>query len=113
MTVLQALNVSDSSDIKRDGNPQGLLYCEVIAFTGALLIPRKEAADLAANIGCKVTPGVTKKTTLLVVGDQDLSKLSGKDKSSKHIKAEELISEGQSIRILKESDFEELVKNIE
>ena len=56
---------------------------------------------------------MTKKTTLLVVGDQDLSKLSGKDKSSKHIKAEELISEGQSIRILKESDFEELVKNIE
>ena len=104
---------SSSSDIKRDGNPQGLLYGEVIVFTGALLIPRKEAADLASNIGCKVAPSVTKKTTLLVVGDQDLSKLSGKDKSSKHIKVEELISKGQSIRILKESDFEELVKNVE
>ncbi|MBL4607048.1 MAG: 3'-5' exoribonuclease [Pseudomonadales bacterium] len=104
---------SSGSDVKRDGNPQGLLYGEVIVFTGALLIPRKEAADFAANIGCKVAPSVTKKTTLLVVGDQDLSKLSGKDKSSKHIKAEELISKGQSIRILKESDFQELVKNTE
>lgn len=104
---------SSASDVKRDGNPQGLLYGEVIVFTGALIIPRKEAADLAANIGCKVAPSVTKKTTLLVAGDQDLSKLSGKQKSSKHIKAEELISKGQSIRILKESDFQELVKNAE
>jgi len=104
---------SSGSDIKIDGNPQGLLYGEVIVFTGALIIPRKEAAYLAANVGCKVAPGVTKKTTLLVVGDQDLSKLSGREKSSKHIKAEELISKGQSIRILKESDFEELVKDAE
>jgi len=104
---------SSASDVKRDGNPQGLLYGEVIVFTGALIIPRKEAADLAANIGCKVAPSVTKKTTLLVVGDQDLSKLSGKQKSSKHIKAEELITKGQSIRIIKESDFQELVKNEE
>lgn len=104
---------SSGSDVKRDGNPQGLLYGEVIVFTGALVIPRKEAADFAANIGCKVSPNVTKKTTLLVVGDQDLSKLSGKEKSSKHIKAEELINKGQSIRILKESDFQELVKNAE
>jgi len=104
---------SRGSDIKRDANPQGLLYGEVIVFTGALILPRKEAADLAASIGCKVVPSVTKKTTLLVVGDQDLSKLSGKEKSSKHIKTEELISKGQSIRILKESDFEELVKNAE
>ncbi len=104
---------SSGSDIKRDGNPQGLLYGEVIVFTGSLVFPRKEAADLAANIGCKVAPSVTKKTTLLVVGEQDLSKLSGKEKSSKHIKAEELISKGQSIRILKESDFQELVKNTE
>lgn len=104
---------SSGSDVKRDGNPQGLLYGEVIVFTGALVVPRKEAADFAANIGCKVAPSVTKKTTLLVVGDQDLSKLSGKEKSSKHIKAEALISKGQSIRILKESDFQELVKNAE
>ena len=48
---------------------------------------------------------MTKKTTLLVVGDQDISKLLGKKKSSKHLKAEELKTKGQKIRILKESDF--------
>jgi DNA polymerase-3 subunit epsilon len=106
-------SASSSSNVKRDGNPQGLLYGEVIVFTGALIIPRKEAADFAEHIGCKVAPSVTKKTTLLVVGDQDLSKLSGKNKSAKHIKAEELIDKGQAIRILKESDFQELVKNAE
>jgi DNA polymerase-3 subunit epsilon len=48
---------------------------------------------------------VNKKTTLLVVGDQDISRLAGHDKSSKHRKAGDLIGEGQNIRILGESDF--------
>lgn len=104
-------NVSTGAAIKRDGNPEGELYGEILAFTGALEIPRREAADLAASIGCAVAAGVTKKTTLLVVGDQDISKLAGKEKSSKHIKAEQLIKKGQSIRILKESDFKELVNH--
>lgn len=74
-------------------------------------ISRTEAANLAANIGCSVGSGVTKKTTLLVVGDQDISKFAGKDKSNKHTKAEELILKGQDIRIIKESDFVELVNH--
>lgn len=106
-------NVSSGAAIKRDGNPEGELYGEILVFTGALEIPRSEAADLAASIGCTVAPGVTKKTTLLVVGDQDISKLAGKEKSAKHIKAEQLIKQGQSIRILKESDFKELVTHAE
>ena len=102
-------NSSTGSAINRDGNPEGELYGEVLVFTGALEIPRKEAADLAASIGCTVASGVTKKTTLLVVGDQDVTKLAGKAKSSKHLKAEQLITKGQEIRIIKESDFKELV----
>lgn len=102
-------NSSTGSAINRDGNPEGELYGEVLVFTGALEIPRKEAADLAASIGCTVASGVTKKTTLLVVGDQDVTKLAGKEKSSKHLKAEQLIAKGQEIRIIKESDFKELV----
>lgn len=104
-------NVSTGAAINRDGNPEGELYGETLVFTGALEIPRREAADLAASIGCTVAAGVTKKTTLLVVGDQDISKLAGRAKSSKHIKAEQLIKKGQSIRILKESDFKELVNH--
>lgn len=102
-------NLSTGAAIKRSGNPEGELYGEVMVFTGSLDIPRKEAADLAACAGCSVGIGVTKKTSILVVGDQDISKLAGKNKSSKHTKAEQLIQKGQNIRILKESDFKELV----
>lgn len=110
--VSQPIDPSRSSSgaaIKRDGNPEGELYGETLVLTGALKITRREAADLAASIGCTVASGVTKKTTLLVVGDQDITKLSGKSKSSKHIKAEGLVVKGHKIRIIKESDFKELV----
>jgi DNA polymerase-3 subunit epsilon len=96
--------------LKREGNPEGELFGEVLVFTGALEIPRREAADMAALVGCSVAPGVTKKTTMLVVGDQDVKKLAGNEKSSKHRKAEQLIEKGIRIRILKESDFKELVR---
>jgi len=95
--------------IRRDGNPDGPLFGEVVVFTGALAISRREAADLAASVGCEVTPGVTKKTTLLVVGDIDVQRLAGHEKSSKHRKAEELMAKGLPIRIIRETDFRELV----
>jgi DNA polymerase-3 subunit epsilon len=91
--------------IRRSGDGDGPLVGESIVFTGALSISRGLAADRAHELGAAVEPGVTKKTTLLVVGDQDLSKLAGQTKSSKHRKAEQLISKGQPIRILAESDF--------
>lgn len=94
--------------IRRDGNPDGPLFGEVIAFTGALTIPRREAADLAAGAGCEVASGVTKATTLLVVGDVDVQRFAGHRKSSKHRKAEQLIAQGVPIRILRETDFREL-----
>lgn len=102
---------SSSSAIKRDGNPEGPFFGEVLVFTGSLEIPRNEAADLAASIGCQVAQAVTKKTTILVVvGDQDIKKLGGHAMSLKHRKAEELIVKGALIRILQESDFKALVR---
>ena len=98
-----------SGKVALEGNPEGELYGQSVVFTGALSIPRKDAAAMAARIGCSVATSVSKKIDYLVVGDQDASRLSGKDKSSKHIKAEELIASGVPIRILKESDFKSLV----
>ncbi len=72
--VNRPIGTAESTTIKRDGNPNGLLFGEVIVFTGSLEIPRREAADMAAKIGCTVGQGVTKKTTILVVGDQDVTK---------------------------------------
>ncbi len=108
---LQPINpsASGSAAITRDGNPDGTLAGEVIVFTGALEIPRREAADLAASAGCDVASSVTKKTTLLVVGDMDVVRLVGHDKSSKLRKAEELVAAGHRLRIIRETDFKELV----
>ena len=92
-----------------DVNADGPLFGETDVFTGALELPRRDAAALAAQAGCAVKNSVSKSTTILVVGDQDIHKLAGGDKSSKHHKAEELIASGSQIRILGESDFQRLV----
>lgn len=96
---------SSAQAIRRDGDGDGPLVGESIVFTGALQMPRRAAADLAHEAGAGVEPGVTKTTTMLVVGDQDLDKLAGHEKSSKHRKAEQLISAGRPIRIVGEADF--------
>jgi DNA polymerase-3 subunit epsilon len=109
--VLLPIDPSRSSEgaaIRRAGSPEGLLHGEVVVFTGALRMIRSEAADRAARLGCEVAPGVTKKTTILVVGDQDVTLLAGHEKSSKHRKAEQLVREGQALRILRETDFDAL-----
>jgi DNA polymerase-3 subunit epsilon len=98
-----------SADLRRKGNPDGRLFGEAVVFTGALSIGRREAANLASRGGCEVLVSVTKRTTLLVVGDQDIKKLAGHEKSSKQRKAEQLIAEGQVIRIIGETDFKKML----
>ncbi len=99
------------STIKFEGNPEGSLYGESLVFTGALSLHRKEAAKIAADLGCNVGNSVSKKTSILVVGTQDTSKLAGYEKSSKHRKVEELIQQGVPIKILSEKDFIEMCNN--
>jgi len=100
---------SNSKKITKEGNPDGPLFGEITVFTGALEIPRREAVEMAALVGCQVVASVTRKTTMLVVGDQNVGRLAGHTKSSKHRKAEELILGGQQIRVVRESDFKEIV----
>jgi DNA polymerase-3 subunit epsilon len=91
------------------GNPDGVLAGEMIVFTGTLEIPRHEAAKLAADAGCDVRNTVTRTTTILVVGDQDVRRFGGNEKSSKHRKAEEMVRGGALLRIISETDFVRLV----
>ena len=98
-------NGESSTRIARDGNTEGPLFGEVAVFTGALTMPRRQAADMAAAAGCKVASDVSKSTTLLIVGDQDVRRLNGQVKSTKHRSAERLIEAGHIIRVLRESDF--------
>ncbi len=101
-----------SPPIKHEGNLDGPLFGEVVVFTGALSIPRRQAAKMAADLGCAVTNGVSKKVSLLVVGDQDVTKLAGHQRSSKHRKTLDLINKGCDIRILRETDFLAMIYDI-
>ncbi len=100
-----------SGDFHPDVNPGGDLAGEVVVFTGAFRIPRGDAVDAATSVGCRVDERVTQRTTLLVLGDQYITKPAGQQKSSKHRKVEELISKGHPIRILTETDFQHLVSS--
>ena len=102
---------SRGAAIERDGNPEGDLHGEVVVFTGTLDMLRREAADLAAGVGCQVDQNVTKKTTILVLGDQEAWRLAGYAKSTKHRKAELLVAEGCRIRIIREVDFNALIQS--
>ncbi|MDB5578784.1 MAG: polymerase-3 subunit epsilon [Bradyrhizobium sp.] len=93
------------SKVARKGDGDGPLLGETVAFTGKLQFSR-EAASVAASIaGANVDDGVNKRTTILVVGDQDLRLTKGQTKSAKHRRAEELIGQGCPITIVGESDF--------
>lgn len=91
--------------ITAEGAADGPLAGEVACFTGSLSIPRQIAAARAAAAGITVTASVSRRTTLLIVGDQDLSLLAGHAKSAKHRQAEEMIAQGAAIRIVGEHEF--------
>lgn len=98
--------------VKLEGDPNGLLYGEELVFTGTLSIPRAKAAQLAAAAGCRVTAGVTRETDFLVIGDKDIRTIrAGNKRSSKHQKVLDMIKKGYKVRILRESDFYELVES--
>ena len=86
------------------------MYGETLVFTGALAMPRHEAAQKAKEAGCNVVGNVSTKVSILVVGTQNKHKLTGMTKSSIHRNAEELIASGHEVQIISESDFLELIE---
>ncbi len=105
-------SLSGPISISREGNPAGVFHGEHVVFTGALKIARHEAAAMAAQIGFTTSNSVSSHTSLLVIGDQDISRLRpGETKSVKRQKAEALIKSGNPLRIIGKSDFLTLCKN--
>jgi DNA polymerase-3 subunit epsilon len=92
--------------LRRDGNVDGPLFGEVVVLTGGFDVSKMEQADLAAFAGCEVASGVTKRTTLLVVGDDRFAR---GERSGKWNRAEELVAQGHPIRILSETNFRQLI----
>lgn len=106
------IDLSYEGPIRREGSDEGALAGERIVFTGSLAISRRQAADMAAALGAAVDSGVTKKTTIVVVGDRDIAREGWDEKSGKHKRAEELIDEGCPIRIIGERDFFRLAEMV-
>lgn len=93
-------------DLRRDGNIDGPLYGEVVVLTGGFDLPKGEQATLAAFAGCQVDSGVTKRTTLVVVGNDRFDR---GERSGKWKKAEVMAQEGHPIRVMSEADFRALI----
>jgi DNA polymerase-3 subunit epsilon len=102
--------ISGTKLVRGDGSVGGTFFGETIVFTGALCLPRRDAAVLAQAIGFAVADTVNRKTTVLCVGVQDRDKLKGYEKSSKHRHAEALIGKNHQLTIISEDDFLTLVE---
>ena len=98
------------SDIAQEPNGDGEHFGDVVCFTGALGLKRKDAVAVAAQAGFLATANVTAKTDYLVVGVQNSSLVKGK-KSSKQRKAEDLNRQGNRVRIIDEDEFLALCDN--
>lgn len=83
------------------------LYDQSICFTGKLdSFTQSEAERIAVDFGARVEKNVTKRTTLVVVGQFDPAHLrAGAKLSSKAQKAATLAAEGQPVEIVDEAAF--------
>jgi DNA polymerase-3 subunit epsilon len=90
-----------------DADPSHPFYGREMVFTGALAsMTRAQAWEVVAERGATPAPGVTKHTSILVVGFQDARVLRpGATLSAKARKAADLRAKGQAIELMPEEDF--------
>lgn len=92
-------------------DPTHPLFGEVVCFSGVLdSYTRPDAQQLVASFGATVSGSVTKKTTLVVMGGFDPATLRpGATLSSKIQRAKDLAGNGQSVEIVTEHTFLEIL----
>lgn len=107
----QSQTVAELPHANTAADPEHPLFGEVICFSGDLSgHTRVEAQRLVAQFGATVSAGVTKKTSLVVMGGYDPATLRpGATISTKVQKALDLRAGGQRIEVVPESIFLELV----
>lgn len=104
------LSAKDIVAITSDFDESHPLFNKNIVFTGKLeSMPRKDAMQKAVNVGAICSDTVNKLINFLVIGIQDETKLNGKSKSSKMLKAEKLINDGYDLEIITEDEFLKLI----
>jgi tetratricopeptide (TPR) repeat protein len=88
---------------------QQIFENQIVVFSGKFAsMSRKEAEQYVLKAGGKIAELVTNETTMLVVGDEGF--LNQIDKSKKLKKAEELADKTDSIKIISESVFLEMLE---
>ena len=94
-----------------DADPLHPLFGHSICFSGTpnWVASKAEAQQIAADFGATVEENVTRRTTMLVVGDYAPGSLrEGAKFSGKFDKAQQLRSKGQLIDVLDGDEFREL-----
>lgn len=95
------------------GISSGRFFGQCVCFTGFFQMGRVEIAELASQHGFEVKSAVSKKVHYLIGGWQDETLLAtGANKSTKHLKAEELMAKGHGIQIATEQEFMQLINSI-
>lgn len=101
-SIQDIIDSIDSSAIQKNH----IFLNKYACFTGKLnSMERKEAMRIFATCGGVPEKGVTIKTNLLIMGDQNLTIVGESGKSSKIKKAEKLLAEGKDIQLLGENEF--------
>lgn len=97
--------VKSANDVTMKVNSK-LFEGKNLVFTGVFCsMSRKEAERTATERGGTVLGSVTKKTDYLVYGVQDMRATKGKEKSSKQLRAELLITQGIPIEVISEKEY--------
>lgn len=104
------LGIPMSVELEKELDTSNPLYGKVCVFTGVLeRMSRTQAETIVSSIGGIVGSGVTKKTSYLILGNNDYNSAVKNGKSSKHRKAEELQLQGSDIEIIPEDIFYQLI----
>jgi len=86
------------------------LYKKECVFTGTLeKYTRQQAAQIVVNLGGTCGNNITKKTSYLILGNNDYCSTIKNGKSNKQKKAEDCKLKGQDIEIIPESVFYDMI----
>jgi DNA polymerase-3 subunit epsilon len=105
---LQETTQVASGPAKFAANPAGALFGTSVVLCKDLSTPRREAARLAAEAGCEVLSGLRRGISLLVIAAREPSSPTSNNGLLR--RAEEMIRQGQPLRIVGEAEFFRLTK---
>ena len=103
-------NASDIETQNTEFDESSPVFGKTFVFTGTLAkMTRKEAMQIVVNLGGKCADNVTAKTNYLVLGCFDYSVGIKGEKSSKLLKAENMVLKDKDITILSENAFYDFI----